>query len=81
MDRNNPNNNTAPYNFVKLINQMKGEKLQQGYAVVELFADSFAIAMMQTFDWAKYDPFKSIDPMAKEIVRRYMDRLITQTVF
>lgn len=66
----------VPESFLKLSDIATGKKLEQGGLAPELFADAFAMAMMQTFDWKEYDPFQEIAPELKNAFQHYMDWLI-----
>lgn len=66
----------VPESFCKLSDKITGKQLEQGDFAPELFADAFAIAMMQTFDWEEYDSFHEVAPEVKNAFRVYMDWLI-----
>ncbi|MEG1738808.1 MAG: hypothetical protein RR259_11360, partial [Odoribacter sp.] len=66
----------VPESFLKFTEKIIGKPLVQGNFAPEFFADAFAMAMMQTFDWAEYDPFEEIAQEVKNAFRVYMDWLI-----
>lgn len=66
----------VPESFITFSDGMTEEKLTQGQLAPELFADAFAMAMMQTFDWKEYDSFDTVPDMAKTLFKNYMDLLM-----
>lgn len=67
----------VPDSFLEFLHRGSIE-MMQGPQAVELFADTFAMAMMCSFDWSDYDPFVSIPNEAKNYMRRYMELLMNQ---
>lgn len=66
----------VPESFIKFSNGMTGKELTQGEFAPELFADAFAMAMMQTFGWKEYDTFDIVSDSVKELFKHYMEQLM-----
>lgn len=68
----------VPESFIKFSNDMTGKELTQGEFAPELFADAFAMAMMQTFGWKEYDTFDIVSDSVKELFKHYMEQLMVR---
>lgn len=66
----------TPESFCKLSGTIAKIAEEQNISVAEIFADAFAMAMMQTFGWTEYDPFNMVSEETKDGFKIYMDRLI-----
>lgn len=66
----------VPESFYKLSDGISKIVEEQGISVAEIFADAFAMAIMQTFGWDEYDPFNMVSKETKNGFKIYMDGLI-----
>lgn len=65
-----------PESFCQMSDELLAVPLEQGANAIEVFADAFAIAMMQIFDWKEFDPFQTMSPVVKQTFTGYMDTLV-----
>lgn len=69
-----------PESFCKMSDLFLGKPLEQGAIAPEIFADAFAIAMIQLFGWNEYGTFDEIDAGVKHTFTQYMDWLLEKEI-
>lgn len=69
-----------PESFCKMSDLFLGKPLEQGALAPEIFADAFAIAMIQLFGWGEYGTFDEIDVGVKHTFTQYMDWLLEKEI-
>lgn len=69
-----------PESFCKMSDLFLGKPLEQGALAPEIFADAFAIAMIQLFGWNEYGTFDEIDAGVKHTFTQYMDWLLEKEI-
>lgn len=69
-----------PESFCKMSDLFLGKPLEQGAIAPEVFADAFAIAMIQLFGWNEYGTFDEIDAGVKHTFTQYMDWLLEKEI-